>query len=508
MLNINQNQKTKISSPMFGTNLILGKGVAERLSTNPYEQKEIDEFKDYLAKDGKDWNAELTYDTFEPKKVSLDETEKLIKKYAANYDYDAREKAEKNIAQMQDSQTAADFIEKMTNDADSKVGADSVHLAGKIKDSKVAVALINKLVQNPNSEIKTGAVCALAEMSDQQKAEEQALRFINSKDPVIRRSASKVLCKIQEPEHVDAFIEKFHKDADPSIREHVLFAIGDLEDEKYTKNAKLYDELIEKGVKDPEKDVRRAAYSVIGKLTDSKKAVALIEEVLAGDEDGWQRARAAESAGEIKDSQLAKSLILKLLVHPDSEIRGNAASGIRNIKDEKVQNELIDKILESKEAKVKRELTWVINKIKDNNKAIEIAEKLLQDPDADVRGSMAWHLGYVTDAKVQESLIEKHINDKDFDIRKEIIHAIERLVADNPEKAAELAKILAKDEDKSIQKLANKTLERIKEQETEDHYHLKLSDGDKVIGERNITDNFSDFDTFKKAYTSVFDKNA
>lgn len=507
MLNINQNQKTNFSSPMFGTNLILGKGVAQRLSTNPYEQKEIDEFKDYLAKDGKNWNAELTHDAFEPKKVSLEETEKLIRRYTTNYDYEAGEKAEKNVAQMK-PQEAADFIEKMVKDVDSSVGIDSAHLAGKIKDSKIAVALINKLIQNPNPEIKREGVYALAEMQDKEKGEKLAWELTQSPEIIVKRAAVEVLCKLQKPEKAEILIEKFKNDTDSGIKEHVLFVIGDLDDEKYNKNAKLYDEMIEKGVKDPEKDVRRMAYSLIGKLTDSKKAVALIEEVLAGDEESWQRARAAETAGEIKDSQLAKSLILKLLTHPDSEIRGQAVSGIGNIKDEKVQNELIEKVLESKETKVKRELSWAINKINDTKKAIEIGEKLLQDPDAEVRGSMAWHVAYVADEKVQESLIEKHLKDKDFDVRKGIVGAVEKLAEDNPEKAKEFAKVLAEDEDKFIQKQANAVLTKIKEQETEDHYHLKINDGDKVVGEKKVFDSDKLQLVFEKISKAILGKNS
>lgn len=496
-------QKQKVS---FGTNLILGKGVTERLSTNPFEQKEIDDFKETLAKDGKDWNAELTYDTFEPKKVSLDETEKLIRKYAANYDYEAREKAEKNISQM-NSQEAADFIEKMSKESDSRVAIDAVRLTGKIKDSKVTVALINRLIQNPNSEIKSEAIYALSEMPNQKSATEAALKLADSSEPVIRRSAVQVLCKLQEPEQKNAFIEKFNNDADPIIREHILYAIGDLDNEKYNEKAKFYDEIIERELKDSEPDVRRTAYTFIGKLTDCKKAATLIEDVLSSDENSWEKSRAAASIGYIKDTQLAKSLILKHLENPNSEIREGVARTLSNIEDESLQKELIDKVLNSKETKIRRAVTWGVNDIKDSNQAIAVAERLFNDPDADVREAIGWQVGWISDETVRNSLILKHINDKDFDVRKGIAETVERIADDNPEKAAEFAQILAKDEDKYIQKSANKILEKIKEQETEDHYHLKINDGNKVIGEKNVSNNSDISSALFKPYQSIFDKN-
>lgn len=500
-------QKQKVS---FGTNLILGKGVAERLATNPYEQKKIDEFKETLAKDGKDWNAELTYDTFEPKKVSLDETEKLIRKYVASYDSNAREQAEKNISQIKDSQVVAAFIEKLSKDSDNKVAVAAVEKVGEIKDPKIAVELVEKLIQGQNSDVKEAAVLGIwgVQGKDEELFNKTIEKFLNSEDANVRRSATKILYKMKDSEHFDAFIEKLHNDSDPVIREYVACAIADIDDDRYNNNAKLYDEIIQKGLKDSEPIVKRATFNSIGRLADSKKAATLIESVLSSDENSWEKARAAESIGYIKDTQLAKSLILKHLENPNSEIREGVARTLFHIKDESLQKELIDKVLDSKETKIRRAVAWGISDIKDSNHAIAIAERLLNDPDADVRETMSWQLGWINDDNVRNSLISKHISDKDFDVRKGIADAVERLADDNPEKAAEFAQMLAKDEDKYIQKSANKILEKIKEQEAENHYHLKISDGNKVVGETNISNNRNISSALFKPYQSIFDKNA
>lgn len=501
------NQKQKVS---FGTNLILGKGVAEHLATNPSESQAISEFKEQLAKDGKNWNAELTYDTFEPKKVSLEETEKLIRKYVRDYDSEKREQAEKNISQIKDSKVLADFIEKLAKDPDSRVAVAAAEKIGEIKDPKIAVALVEKLIQGQNPDIKEAAVLSLWDIQDKNKElfNNTMEKFINSDDADIKRSAAKTLHKMKDSEHFDKYIEKFNNNADPVIREGVLYAVADIEEEKFGQNPKLYEGIIERGLKDPDAEVRRAAFLSIGKLTDISKAAALIEGVLSSDEEGWQKARAAESIGEIKDPQLVKNLVLKFLESPDSEIRRGAASAVAHIKDEKLQNELIGKIMDSKEAKIRREAAWSINHIEDTDKAIELAEKLLKDPDADVRETMGWHLGFIGDDKISESLISKHINDKDFDVRKGIVDAVDRIVGDNPDKAKEFAQILAKDEDKYIQKKARKILEKIELQSTTDHYNLKMTEGDKLIGNKNVSAKSAFFVALTNAYETIFKKNS
>lgn len=501
------NQKQKVS---FGTNLILGKGVAEHLATNPSESQAISEFKDQLAKDGKNWNAELTYDTFEPKKVSLDETEKLIRKYARNYDSEKREQADKNISQIKDSKVLADFIEKLAKDPDNRVAVAAVEKIGEIKDPKIAVALVEKLIQGQNPDIKEAAVLSLWDIQDKDEAlfNNTMEKFINSNDVDVKRSAAKMLHKMEDSEHFDKFIEKFNNDADPVIREGVLYALANIEEEKFGKKAKLYEGIIERGLKDPESEVRRAAFLSIGKLADTSKAVSLIEGVLSSDEEGWQKGRAAEAIGEIKDPQLVKSLVLKYLESPDSEIRKGAAGAVAHIKDEKLQNELIGTIMDSKEAKIRREAAWSISNIKDKNKAIELAEKLLKDSDAEVREAMGWHLGFIGDYEISEKLISEHITDKAFDVRKGIVDAVDRIVDNNPDKAKEFAQILAKDEDKYIQKKANKILEKIELQSTTDHYKLKMTDGDKILGNKNISEKNGVLVALSNAYEAIFKKNS
>lgn len=498
------NQKQKVS---FGTNLILGKGVAERLVTNPSEAQAITEFKENLAKDGKNWNAELTYDTFEPKKVSLEETEKLIKQFAKHYDYDAKRQAEKNISQMK-PQEASDLIEKIVKDNDNRLGENCSYLAGRIKDSKIAAVLIEKLIQTPNSRTKENAVYALNEIEDEKQRDELVDKLINSQDPIVRKSAVYALCKMPDSKHFDTVIEKLYNNSDPEIREQVVYVIADVKEEKYNNNAQFYDSVIEKALRDSESSVRQSGYFVIGKLTDSQKAAQWVENVVSGEDDSWEKAKAVASIGLMKDSKLAKSLILKFLEHPDSKVRRGAAEAVARSKDKNLQSELIEKLVNNKDGELRREATWLITDIKEPDKIVTIAEKLLKDSDADVRESMGRQIEYIEDEKARNFLINKHIYTKDFDVRKGIADAIEGIVDKDPDKAKEYAQILAKDENKYIQKEAKTILEKIESQKTTDHYNLKITDGEKVIGQRNIATNRRIFDAFSSAYDAIFKKNS
>lgn len=511
MLTITANTNYKKSNTNFGTNLIIGQGVIEHLNKKPEELKKIQEFKNYLAGDGKNWNAELTYDKFEPKEIPLEETEKLIRAYAKNSDYDAEQQAEENISQIKDSKVAVDFIEKLTQDPDREIAQAAIHMIGKVKDEKIAVALIEKLIQNPNPEIKSYAIFAIEEFHDAQLRDNTIEKFLNSEDPIIKRSAVSVLYKMKDSKNYDMLFEKLYNDQDPEIREYVLYAIADFDDEEYNKKSKLYDSIIENALKDSKPQVRNAAFSSIGKLTDPKKATAFIEEVLLSDASGWEKARAAESTGHIKDPRLAKDMILKLLENPDSEVRRGAAGAVAHIKDESLQNELMEKVLDSKEVNVRGEAVWALNDIKDAKKVVLYEEKLLKDKEPEIREKAAGTFGYLNDDKTGIDLISKHIYDSDLNIKKGIINSVNDLSRFDPDKAKEFAQILAKDEDKYIQKEANNILNKIKKDSQKDHYNLKITDGDKVLGQKQVTENrYGDkniFDSFFATYKTIFEKN-
>lgn len=513
MLNITANLGYKKSNINFGTNLIIGQGVVDHLNKHPEELKTIQDFKNYLAEDGKNWNAELTYDKFEPKEIPLDETEKLIKKYAQSYDYKAREHAEENISQTKNFQKTADFLEKLTQDPDYRVANEAAGLAGYIKDSKIAIALIEKLIQSSNSEIKESAVFAISNIEDEKLRDVEIEKLLNSNDIIIKRSAVSVLYKMKDSKNYDLLFAKLYNDKDPEIRGYALCAIADFDDDEYNKKAELYDSIIESALKDSESQVRNAAFSSIGKLTDPKKATAFIEEALSSDADGWEKARAAESAGYIKDSRLAKDMILKLLDNPDSDVRRGAAGAVAHIKDEAVQNELMEKILDSKEVNIRSEAVWALNDIKDVKKVVFYEEKLLKDQEPEIREKAAGTFGYLNDEKTGINLISNHINDSDVSIKKGIINSVDDLSRFGSDKdaAKEFAQILAKDEDKYIQKEANNILNKIKRDSQKDHYNLKITDGCKVLGQKQVTENrYGDkniFDSLFNAYKAIFEKS-
>lgn len=505
MLTVNSNSQ-KQQRTSFGTNLIVGAGVVDHLNKNPQDLKQIQDFKEYLASDGKNWNAELTYDTFKQPLISEEETEKLITAYAQDYDYDAREKAEKNITRME-PQKASDFIEKMVNNPDTEIGAEAASLAGKIKDEKTAAKLIEKLCQNSNSKIKTRAIYSLLNIENQMLSDESIGKFLQSNDAVVKRTTIECLCRMEDSKHFNKLFKTFNNDSDPKIRQYVLYAIADLKDENYDKNQELYDTLIEKGLQDPDKKVKMAALPSIGKLKDSQRAAKLIKEAILGEFDSWDRGKAAESAGYIKETKLAKDLIEELLQNPDRNIRSGAASAVKHIKDENLQDELTEKVLNQNDTRTKREIPWQINYMKNSKTAFALIEKLINDNDPEIRENAAWHIGWIDDKKLQEKLITKHIQNPDIGIRREIVKVIDRISENQPEKAKEYARIMIKDEDKYIQKEANEILEKIKLDEQKDGYKLKITEGDKKLGERKVKDKESSLlMNLFNSYKAIFEK--
>lgn len=513
MLNISANVSEKSKAKVgFGTNLVVGQGVVNHLNTNPQELQQIQAFKDYLATDGKNWNAELTYDKFEPKEnkeISLDETEKLIRKSAESYDWEAREKTSENISQME-PQKASDFIEKMVSDPDSKVASNTANMAGHIKDPKVAVALVEKLVQNPNPEIKESAIYALEYIKDESIIHKELNKYLNNNNSAVKKSVALMISKYGDSGQKESLIEKFNNDDNAGVRQEILYLITDIDDEKYAKNVSLYDSIIENGLKDPEKDVRTTAFLSVGKLSDSQKAAQLIGDIVFSDEGSYDKSKAAESAGYIKDSQLAKDLIEKLLVHPDDEVRSGAAEAVTKLADAKLQDELMQKVLNSSEVSVRRRAVWGLSDIKDSQKAIEYTEKLLKDTEPDIRESAAWHIAWIDDQKAMNTFITSHIKDSDLSIRKGIVSAV-NYMANNQDshKAEKFAKILTNDEDKYIQKRAHEILEKIQQtRENQDHYHLKITGDDKVIGDKVIDNKPDILKVFFNAYKAIFENNA
>lgn len=485
----------------FGTNLIVGQSAAENISTNPKEAAAVQRFKEYLAKDGKNWNAELTYDKFQQAPVSKEETEKLITAYAQDYDYDAREKAQKNIAKMEPKE-ASDFIEKMVSNPDTEIGIEAASMAGNIKDDEVAVKLIEKLSQNPNSRIKSRAIFSLEYIENNELVDKSIEKFLNSKDAVVKKTALEFLYKMPESKNFDKLFE-MNNDPDPKIRREVLFSVDNLKDEKYDQNADFYESIIENGLKDSNEKVKTAAFYSIGKLRDSQKAANIIREIVSSDMDGENRERAAASAGYIKDTKIVKPLIEELLQNDDKDVRKGATSAIFRLKDEKLQNEFIEKIITSNDLSIKKEMAWGISRIKDLEKAFNLADKLLMDPDSEVRSSAIFPIRWMSNEKLQEKIINKYIQNPDLETRKEMVHIVANISQKRPEKAKEYAQILSKDENKYIQKKANQILEQIKADEQQDGYKLKITDKNNVIAQEKIQDNKFLFDRLKSVYNKV-----
>lgn len=509
MLTVNSGIDYRKSNVSFGTNLVLGKGVVDHLNKHPEELKKIQDFKNYLANDGKNWNAELTYDTFTPQqKPKAEDVEALIRKEAEDYDYNRRKIIAGLISVMQPKDAAA-LIEKLAQDPDPYVKREAVDNACKISDENLALQLIDKFAQNPTDEIKEAAIYALLELDNKEKRNEKVKQFLNSDDILIKTRAMRILGK-DDFDNADEVISRFSNDSHPQVRASILYEIADFDEEKYAKNPKLYDSVIENAFKDSNEEVKRAAMFSLGKISDSKKAVELIDEAVNSDAQSWHRAKAARSAQYIKDHELARVTIEKLLQHPDSEVRRGAAEAGLRIKDKEIQKEFVQKLSDSPIVGIRKEMLWASYDLDDSQRK-NLIEKFLNDQEPDIRELAANRINSIEDNKQRDELITKYIKSPDLSIRKGVADTVNNISSDSPEKATEYAQILLKDEDKYIQKQAREILEKIKLQGQKDAYSLKINDGDKALGQKKVQEprygevNFLEafFNTYKRIVESA-----
>lgn len=505
--NTGVNNQSKIN---FGTNLTVDKGVVDRLNKHPEEIKQIQNFKEYLAKDGKDWNAELSYDTFTPtKKNTSEQAEETIKKAVVDYDWRAREIFSDAISSMQPEEAVA-LIKKLSNDPNLEIQKAAVEATGKINDSKVAVNLITEFVQGTNQNIKESAIYSIGTIENSAIKNQILQTFVDSKDPIVRKES--IVSALRRPDVVflNDSLEKYSKDSEPEIRRAVLYKIQDLEDKEYNKKVQLYDSIIENSLKDPNSRVRETAGELIGKLSNPQKAASLLNETIENQENRWERRYLAETAKNIKDTKIEKETIEKLLEHPDNNVREGATIAALSIKDEKIKNDFMEKLINSNDVGIKKGLASSLSEIKDSKKVSEMADKFLNDSDSEVRREVFWGLTNLSDEKTKYKIIQKYISSPNLDIKEGILECVGRGHFNDFEKSKEIVQILTQDKDKGIQKQAKEVLEDFKKIEEQNHYNLKITDGNKVLGQKPVIENKyqpkSMFDGFFDAYKSVFEK--
>lgn len=539
MLNINSNtfsnskQKANIG---FGTNLIVDKSVIQQLNAHPEELKKILEFKEYLANDGKNWNAELKYDTFTP---TTTEAEKLIIKQSNSYDFDLNKVTQESIKKMKpeeasalieklaqnplprirqeavekigfisDASIAADLIRKYAKGEDLKLRNAAVYSIDNINDDKVLISLIEEFSKSPDIEVKESVINATENVKDIQIRSEMLEKFANSDDAVTKKAvASSLNSLVQDnPALFDKLVEKLSSDECPEVREYSLCQLSDLDDEVYSKNSNLYDSIIEKGIKDTYADTRRDAAYSLGRLNDIKKAETLINEALKDEDEGVRRG-AVCSIGCLKDSGVIISFVDKILKTQNVDIIENLGQIFRYHQNPKIANYIVDKLLNNQDPAIRKSAIFMLSDLKNNDKEVELTEKLLKDADSSIKNRAAWCISYLNDIKVRDGLINKYIKSEDINIRTGIAETVDHLAYDEPQKAKEFAQILEKDEDRIIQKKAKKTLEKIDLISKKDHYKLYITDGEKTVGkEQTYTTNYGETNLFIKlfnAYKSV-----
>lgn len=507
MLTINSNNKKQQLG--FGTNLVINKSVVDNLKKNPQDVKPIQDFKNYLENDGKNWVAELTYDKFEKSEQTDMDIKKLLKDYHKNYDYGKIIMARQNISKLE-PQKALEVIEGIVNDKsnDRYEKSNAIDLITYINDTKLAVNLLEKFLQSPNDDIKSEAAYAIFSFKNSEVQKELLDKFFNNEDITIKQSISRGIYKLKDKALLNLYFDKIYNDSDPEIKSYALYTIADMSEETYQKNANKYDSIIEESFNSKEDVIREAAALSLGKISDEKKAVELIYKMVSSDINGWRKSEAASSVKYIKNPETAKTVIIKLLKNPESEVREGATKAIMELKDEKIQNELLNLVMEKPSFNQKREIAFLIDDIKDEKMQSTIFNILINDPEDEIRERLSEYTCLSDNFAKQNEMINKYIKTDDLSIKKGILSAITSISKDNPEYAEKFLKILATDENEFIQKRAKESLENIKQFNQTDGYSLKITDASNLIGKKKIKDENNLFDKLFQAYKIVFKNDA
>lgn len=466
MLTINSNPQYK-TNVSFGTTLKVDKKLLGKFSESSYMSRKINEFIEFLTKDGKNWTAELNEDVFSktheltdsqvknllssiddtygkklairdllPKMRNVRERDNIIETYInksltenslLSTDITNSETAMELIGLHSNQSTMAELIKKAVVRGSKWHALDNLayragNQVGKIKDPNKRQEIIKMIKEGDRFDFASAQEGLL---SSEKLSDEELIPLIKhfaaqggtyngyndswNKSGVISAIFRLPNAKIQEDVIKDLAANEKTKNIIPSI----------LKSDKIT-NPDLFDKLMDNCIKQKlSGDYTFNSYdsvsNILGKINDVDKAIFYIKDCTNKSSFLHENNQfyAAMSAGFINDSKQAAKLIEELLQSKNPEVRNGAAIGIRNISDSKIAAELIRKYKNHPDYSV---VNGAINSITNFND-MTVAKSLVKELENDTNPNVKKAIDLVKNDYTYQSKLEDSVNINGYNLK-------------------------------------------------------------------------------------------
>lgn len=465
MLTINSNPQYE-TNVNFGTTLKVDKKLLEKIPETSYMSRKINEFREFLKKDGQSWTAELSEDLF------LKQTEMTdihIKKILnANGKFGPKNLAiidllpkMKNIADR--NNIIENYINKsLTEDkllsSDITNSETAMELIGLHSNQSTMVELIKKaVIRGSKWHAPDGmayrAGTQVGEIRDN-KARQEIIKMIKDGDKFDFASSQEGLLaseKLSDEELIPlikhfaaqggtyngyndcwnrgGIIGAIFRLKNAKIQEDIIKDLAATERTKdiipdilksgKIKDQELFDKLMDDCIISTSSWGQNYKYdnvaSVLGKINNVDKAIFYIKDCTNKSSflHTNNQFSAAMSAGFIKDSKQSAKLIEELLQSENPEVRNGAAKGIGNISDSKIAAELIRKYKNHPDERV---VKGAINSINDF-KNMTVAKSLVVELENDTNPSIKKAIDSLKNDFIYQSKIEDSVNIDGYNLK-------------------------------------------------------------------------------------------
>ncbi len=434
MLRINKTSQHK-SNVSFGTTLKVDKELFKKIPEASYLTEEISRFRDFLAKDGKNWTAQLSEDAFShklddtqirkllnsveeqlavkdllPKMQNIKERDSIIENYInisltkntlTMNEIHSSEEAMSLIGLHSNQAKASEFIKNTIVRASKWHTLDTLaYNAGKavgdIKDFKLRQELTEFIKNGDRFD------CASAQeglLSSKNLSNEELIPLLKhftaqggtyngyndcwNKGGIINAIFRLKGTKVQEDVIKDLATNEKTKAIIPDI----------LKSDKIA-NTNLFDELMDNCI------IHKVSFStyndyspvvsILGKINDEDKAISYIKDCtnrssILNENNPYY---AAMSSSFIKNNEKRVKLIDELMQSENPEVRLGVASGIGHIEDSETAAVLIKKYKNRPDEKVVEKVIHSITDIKDRNVAKSLVTELENDNNPKVKNAI------------------------------------------------------------------------------------------------------------------------
>lgn len=500
MLTINSNPQCQ-TNVNFGTALKVDEKLLEKIPETSYIYRKIDEFREFLAKDGKNWTAELNEDCYSK---TNELTDSQIKNLLSPIDDGSKESKlaiRDLLPKMKNVKERDNIIETYINKSlteDSLFFSDvtnsktAMELIGLHSNQSTIIELIKKAVVRGSKwhtldDLAYSAGKQVGEIKDPNKRQE-IIEMIKKSDKFDFASSQRGLLSSEklDDEELIPLIKHFtaqggtyngYNDCwdkggiinaifrlhdtkmqedlirDLAANERTKNIIPDILSSDKITNPDLFDKLMDNCIKKTlcgnyKINSYDSVSNILGKINDVDKAIFYIKDCTNKSSFLHENNQyyAAMSAGFIKDSKQAAKLIGELLQSENAEVRNGAAIGIGKISDSKIAAELIKKYKNHSDERVIKNAIGSITDFNDMNVAKSLVAELENDTNPNVKKAIS----LLKDNFIYQSKLEDPVNI--------------------------------------------------------DGYNLKITDGDKLVGEYNHKENdpyISTSDIFKYIYEVI-----